>query len=280
LVVEVRVGGICSLPLLEIETPDSGPSELDVMGNDELVLEDADAVLLVPVKVVFEIDNAVGEIEMDVFRAGFEVVTCVPEAVPEDTVKGEAVELFPPVICVPVTIVFRVVLLEVDAAIVLLELDVWIPGVVGVLEEETLFWVVLTSCDFEVELLPLVLTVPCPFVTFVVPAPSVVDVDELDTPAAVAARLLLELELPNCDPLDAAPVEELKEPEPADILPAVCPKLPESVTVLIVPLTCTAAKVVFPPPVEVVELPLLLEAPGAVGFSKREEVEDGKPTGT
>ena len=64
---EVGVGKIWSLVLPVIETPDSGPSELDVMGSDELVLEDADTVLLVPVEVVFEVDHAVDEIEIDVF---------------------------------------------------------------------------------------------------------------------------------------------------------------------------------------------------------------------
>jgi hypothetical protein len=274
LVVEVRVGNKISLPLLEIETPDSEASELDVTGSDEVVLEDADAVLLVPVKVVFEADNAVGEIEIDVFWAGFEVVTCVPEDVPEDTVESEIVELFLPVVCVPVTVVSRVILPEVDTATVLLELDVWITGVVGVLEEEALFWVALTSCDLGVELLPLVLAVPCPFVVCVFPAPSVVDVNELDTPATVAARLLLELELPDCDPLDEAPVEELKKPEPADILPLVCPKLPVSVTVPTVPLTLTAVKVTFPNPPEVVEFPLLLEPAVTAEVFELSGVED------
>ena len=52
------------------------------------------------------------------------MVTCVPEAVPEETVGSETAEMFLLVVCVPVTIVSRVTLLEVDAATVLLELDV------------------------------------------------------------------------------------------------------------------------------------------------------------
>jgi hypothetical protein len=309
-VVEVRDGKTRSLPLLMIETPDSGLSELDVMDVDELALELAETVLPVLVKAELEVNTVVDDkLELDPLRAVLEVVTCVPEAVPEDAVEIETAEMFVPAVCVPVTIVFWVALLEVDATTVWLEPDVWVPGLVGVLEEETLLWVVPISCSFGVELLPLVPTVPCPIVVFVVPAPSVVDIvwdwallceldswlllpvdpvllvtlseaDELDPPAVVASRLLLELELPDCDALENVPVEELKEPEPADTLPPVCPTVPESVTVLTVPLTCTAAKVVFPTPPEVVKLPLLLEAPGTEVFSKREEVEDGKPTGT
>ena len=62
-------------------------------------------------------------------------------------------------------------------------------------------------------------------------------VDELGPPAVVATKLLLELELPDCDPFEKVPVEELKEPGPAGIPTPVCPKLAEIVTVLTVPLT-------------------------------------------
>lgn len=95
MVVEVRVGEICSLPLLEIETPDSGPSELDVMASDESVLELADVVLLIPVKAELEVNIAVDdEVELDPLTAGFEVVNCVPEAVPGETVGIETAETF------------------------------------------------------------------------------------------------------------------------------------------------------------------------------------------
>ena len=148
------------------------------------------------------------------------------------------------------------------------------PCVVGALEEETLLWVVLASCGFEVELLPLVLTVPCPFVSCVFPAPSVVDVDELDAPAVVAPKLLLAVKLPDCDPLEKVPVEESVELEAVEPSTAVCPKLPVSVTVPTVPLTLTAAKVAFVLPVEVVELPLLLELAVTAEVSELSGVED------
>lgn len=95
MVVEVRVGKICSLPLLEVETSDSRPSELDVMASDESVLELADAVSLVPVKAELEVNVAIDdEVELDPLTAGFEVVSCVPEAMPGETVGIETAETF------------------------------------------------------------------------------------------------------------------------------------------------------------------------------------------
>ena len=70
-----------------------------------------------------------------------------------------------------------------------------------------------------------------------------------DAPAVVT-KVLLVAELSVCDPLEEAPVEdEAIEPDAPDLLTAVCPALPASVT-LAVPLPETVASVAFTVPAE------------------------------
>lgn len=82
----------------------------------EVVLLRLDAgIMLVVVELVsgsFEVDNAIDEIELDVFWTEVEVVTCVSDAGTEDDIEMETSEMFLLVLCVSVTLV------EVDDAAV------------------------------------------------------------------------------------------------------------------------------------------------------------------
>lgn len=87
-------------------------------------------------------------------------------------------------------------------------------------------------------------------------------VEDPDAPAVATPKVLLVVELADCDPLEEDPVEEeATEPDAPDVLTAVCATLSTNVAVLTVPFTLIVAKVVFPVPAEVVELPLLLDPP-------------------
>jgi hypothetical protein len=127
------------------------------------------------------------------------------------------------------------------------------------------------NCPTEVEEVRdapwLLLTLGTPPAVLLVVLFTVVDPD---APAVVKFKVLLVAELPDCDPLEEAPVEnEVIEPDAPVILTAVCPALPVIIT-LAVPFPRTVARVafakavVFPTSVEVVELPLLLKTPAPV----------------
>lgn len=62
---------------------------------------------------IMEADTVVDEIELDVFWAGIEVVT-VSDAVAEEDLERETAGVFLLVLCVSVTLVARVVLVELD----------------------------------------------------------------------------------------------------------------------------------------------------------------------
>ena len=79
------------------------------------------ALMLVLVKLIsgsLEVDTVVDEIELDVFWAEVEVVTCVSDVGAEDDVEREFAGMFLLVLCVSVTLAARVVVLEVDDTIV------------------------------------------------------------------------------------------------------------------------------------------------------------------
>lgn len=70
------------------------------------------------ISAVLEVDSFVEEIELVLLSAEVEVVICVSDAEAEDDVERETVELFKLVLCVPIILVPRVLLIEVDDATV------------------------------------------------------------------------------------------------------------------------------------------------------------------
>jgi hypothetical protein len=65
-----------------------------------------------------EVDTVVDQIELDMFWAELEVVTCVSEAEAEDDVERELVAVLFLVLLVSVTLAARVALVELDDATV------------------------------------------------------------------------------------------------------------------------------------------------------------------
>jgi hypothetical protein len=304
---EAVFGETCSLPLLVIKTLEISLSELIVMIRDEFTLELAGPVWLFSDKVVLEVDTVMDDIELDVLWAVLEMVACVLDAGPGETVGR--MESFLLVTSVPVILEARVVLFglvaanvwleppvpgtdssvttvgecateELEAAESMEEFVVWVPmpegSILGEVAAVVAVWLLPDVCptgDREATAVPLMASILAVSLMRVVPFGTLLGTSWVER--IVDARW---------DLLKVVPVQESIELGPIDVSTTVCSKLPVGVARTPVPLRCPVAIVTFPTPVKPVEIPcpmtkepaiLTFEAPASAEASEDKKEDNG-----